>query len=81
MFEFIKNMLPENEKINEVIELGCKGFFINSNLVEKEIDQPTNVKKSLVKKRLETAKERIENGEPFLLLSFSKIQKKSHRNF
>ena len=34
------------------------------------------MEKSLIKERLIRLKERIENGEPFLLLSLSEIQRK-----
>jgi len=40
------------------------------------LHSPLDVDKSLVKERLEKVEERIENGEPLLLLSFSEIQKK-----
>ena len=74
MFELIEKMKPENKKIIELLEFACKGFFVNLNFGGKKVDCPLTIKKSLVKKRLEKAKERIENGEPFLLLSFSEIQ-------
>ena len=76
MFELIEKMKPENKKIFELLEFACKGFFVNFDLSEKKLGSPLDADKSLVKERLEKVEERIENGEPFLLLSFSTIQKK-----
>ncbi len=76
MERLIEKMRPENKRINELMEFACKGFFVKLKENEEKIVSPSDVDKSIVKARLEKVEERIENGEPFLLLSFSKIQKK-----
>lgn len=76
MERLIEKMRPENKRINELMEFACKGFFVKLKENEEKIGSPSDVDKSIVKARLEKVEERIENGEPFLLLSFSKIQKK-----
>ena len=77
MFELIEKMKPENKRIFELLEFACNGFFVNFDLGQKKLRSPLDVDKSLVKERLEKVEERIENGEQFLLLSFSKIQQKN----
>ena len=76
MDRLIEKMKPENKRINELIEFACKGFFVKFKENEEKIVSPSDVDKSIVKARLEKVEERIENGEPFLLLSFSQIQKR-----
>ncbi len=76
MAKLIEKIKPENKRINELMEFACKGFFVKFKVNEEKIVSPANVDKSIVKARLEKVEERIENGEPFLLLSFSEIQKK-----
>lgn len=76
MERLIEKMRPENKRINELMEFVCKGFFVNLKENEEKIGSPSELSKSIVKARLEKFEERIENGEPFLLLPFSKIQKK-----
>jgi len=76
MSEIIEEMKPENAKIHQLLEFASKGFFVNFKIEENKLDSPLSVEKSLVRERIEKVKERIKNGEPFLLLSFSGIQKK-----
>ena len=76
MSELVVKLTSENKKIHELIEFANEGFFVNFKMEENKLDSPLNVEKSLVRERIAKVNERIENGEPFLLLSFSKIQKK-----
>ena len=39
-----------------------------------KVSSPADVNKRLVKERIEEINERIVNGEPFLMLSFSEVQ-------
>jgi hypothetical protein len=73
--KIIFEMQPKNNLIHDFLDFASQGFFVN---FEKNggCSSPLEVKKTLVKERIEKIKERIVNGEPFLLLSFSEIQKK-----
>jgi AbiV family abortive infection protein len=73
--KIISEMQPKNNLIHDFLEFTSQGFFVNFEKKES-CSSPLKVKKPLVKKRIEEIKERIVNGEPFLLLSFSEIQKK-----
>ncbi|MBT8172410.1 AbiV family abortive infection protein [Candidatus Bathyarchaeota archaeon] len=77
--EIIERIKPENNKIKELIDFLDKEFFVKFNLEEMKVDCPLKTKESFVKKRLKKDSERIENGEPFLSLSFSEIQIKIAR--
>lgn len=74
--KLIEEIIPENKRIHELLEFACQSFFVNFKIEENKLHSPSDVKKSLVKERIKKVNERIVNGEPFLLLSFSKIQKK-----
>jgi len=76
MMDLIKEIEPKNKNIYELLNFACEGFFVNFKFNENYISSPLDVKNSLVKERIQKVEERIENGEPFLLLSFSEIQKK-----
>lgn len=81
IFELVEELKSENEKIFELHEFASKSFFVNLKFREEKVDSPSNIMKSLVKERLEETKKRIENGEPFLFLSFSEKQKKIAQEF
>ena len=72
--EIIKEMQPKNKMIHELLEFASQGFFVKLKTEEK-CCSPLNVDESLVKERIGEIRERIVNGEPFLLLSFSETQK------
>ena len=74
MFKLINEMHPENEKIKDLLSFACEGFFVK--FAHKTITSPNNINKSLVKERIKEVNERIVFGEPFLLLSFSEVQKR-----
>lgn len=71
IFEFNK----ENEKFSNFFKHAKKSAYVNLFLNEKKISSPKLIEKSLVKNRINTLKDMIENGEPFLSISFSKYQK------
>jgi hypothetical protein len=72
----IKEIKPKNKNIYELLNFACESFFVNFKFNENYTSSPLDVKKSLVKERIQKVEERIDSGEPFLLLSFSEIQKK-----
>ena len=78
--KLVEYMKPKNLKIYELIEFARKGFFVDSKATQDGFDTPFGVEKTLVKKRIKETNERILNGEPFLLLSFSGIQKRIAQN-
>lgn len=71
IFEFNK----ENEKFSNFFKYSNKSAYVNLFLNEKKISSPKLIKKSLVENRINALKDMIENGEPFLSISFSKYQK------
>ena len=75
MEKLIEKLKPENKKIFDLLDFACKGFFVKCCDSQNNLHSPSNVKKGLVKERIGKIKERIKNGEPFLLLSFSEVQK------
>ena len=75
MEKLIEKMKPENKKILDLLDFARKGFFVKCCDSQNKLHSPSNVEKVLVKERIVKVKERIKNGEPFLLLSFSDIQK------
>ena len=75
MEKLIEKLKPENKKILDLLDFACKGFFVKCCDSQKNLHSPSNVKKGLVKERIGKIKESIKNGEPFLLLSFSEVQK------
>jgi AbiV family abortive infection protein len=76
MLDLINELKPKIKNIYVLLNFACESFFVNFKIKEKYSSSPLDVKKSLVKERIEKVKERIENGEPFLLLSFSEVQRK-----
>jgi AbiV family abortive infection protein len=74
--DLIKEFKPKNKNIYELLNYACEGFFVNFKIKQQYLSSPLDVKKLAVKERIKEVEERIENGEPFLLLSFSKIQRK-----
>ena len=73
MLKLINEMHPENEKIKDLLTFAREGFFVK--VTQKRVTSPNNINKSLAKERIKEVNERIVNGEPFLSLSFSKVQK------
>ena len=76
IMDLVKKMKTENQKIFDLLNFACESFFVNFKIEHQFLSSPLDVKKTQVKERLKKVEERIENGEPFLLLSFSEIQRK-----
>ena len=75
MAYLIEEIKPQNKKIDNLLKFACQGLFVRCSLKKREVISPAVVNKQLVKERIADINERIVNGEPFLMLSFSEVQK------
>lgn len=75
MASLVEEIRPQNKKIQNLLKFACKGFLVKCDLQKGKVISPVDVNKKIVKERINQINDMITNGEPFLTLSLSGLQK------